>query len=87
MIFSFTFLTVSCQKDSRNSKLNQDVVLDKKISDLKFFLKTTLNVQDNQVIYNAQKQEFEVFSLKYSLADIEKRYNSANEFKLKYSLK
>jgi len=87
MIFSLIFLAMSCQKDSHNVKTNQDIVLDKKISDIKFFLRTTLNVQDNQVIYNTQTKEFEVFNLKYPLADIEKRYNNANEFKLKYGLK
>lgn len=59
---------------------------DDNIAAIKFFLKTTLNVTDDKVLYDSKKQEFDVYDLKYPSAVIEKTYSEANEFKAKYKL-
>jgi hypothetical protein len=37
-------------------------------------------MQDDHLRSNVQKQEFEIFNLKYLLADMEKTTGKANEF-------
>ena len=83
-LLMFTFL--SCQKNDypvKSATNNQET---QKLADLKFFLTTVLNVSPADVLYDSEKKQFTVYDQKFSLSDIDKRFNESNEFKIRYRL-
>ncbi len=84
MILLFLTLSISC-KEEVESPTNQI----QQFEELKAFLSITLNIPKDKIKYNKELKQFSVPNTVFraSLNDVQKRYESSNEYQFQFQNK